>query len=105
MSFAIVSSWLEKIKEPMYEVSVSEVRVIISSFGNVVRMSAPQLDIFAEGSSRAEAWEKFLKEVDKFDDRRCLSFDIAPTRREEIERGLEAPEDEDWSEPFNGTVE
>jgi hypothetical protein len=62
-------------------------------------MSAPDLDIVTEGSSQEEAWVKFLEEIRKRDDSAWLTFDVGPTRREEIAKGLDAPEDEDWSEP------
>jgi len=78
------------------------VRVILGKFGNVVRMSAPELDIITEGSNRDEAWAKFLEVLKirfKPEDNAWFSFDVGPTRREEIEEGLNAPEDEDWTEP------
>jgi len=78
------------------------VRVILGELGDTVRMSAPELDVVAEGSNRVEAWTKFLKEIRKRDDSAWLTFDVGPTRREEIAQGLNAPEDEDWSELVEG---
>jgi hypothetical protein len=73
------------------------VRVILAELGHFVRMSAPELDIVTEGSNRQRAWAKFLREIRKRDDSAWLLFDVGPTRPEEIEEGLSAPEDEDWS--------
>lgn len=75
-----------------------DIRVIVGKLGHAVRMSAPDLDIVVEGAGRVEAWDKFLAKIKKRDDSAWLSFDVGPTRREEIEEGLNAPEDEDWSE-------
>lgn len=75
-----------------------DIRVIVGQLGHAVRMSAPDLDIVVEGIDGVEAWTKFLEEIKKRDDSAWLSFDVGPTRREEIEEGLNAPEDEDWSE-------
>jgi hypothetical protein len=101
--------WLKNITDTICiyspAVSVADVRVVISYFQNIVRMSAPQLDIFVEGSDQTKALERFFEEVSKRDDKDCLSFDIGPTRREEIEYGLDAPDDEDWSEPVDGVEE
>ena len=74
------------------------IRVFLGNFGGAVRMSAPQLDIVVEASSKEEVWPKFLSEIRKRDDGAWLTFDVSPTRREEIVEGLNAPEDEDWSE-------
>lgn len=75
------------------------VRVILGKLGQLVRMSAPAIDIVVEGASIDETWAKFLEEIGKQDYRNWMSFDVGPTRREEIEEGLNVPEDEDWSEP------
>jgi hypothetical protein len=75
------------------------VRVILGELGQLVRMSAPAIDIVVEGASIDETWAKFLEEIGKQDYRNWMSFDVGPTRREEIEEGLNVPEDEDWSEP------
>jgi hypothetical protein len=82
--------------------SRQQVRVIIGEFGSIVRMSAPSLDIVCEGSSRNEVWTKFLGEIRRRDDAAWLTFDVGPTRREEIAEGLNAPENEDWSESTEG---
>jgi hypothetical protein len=78
--------------------SRQQVRVIIGEFGSIVRMSAPSLDIVCEGSNRDEVWIKFLEEIRRRDDAAWLTFDVGPTRQEEIAEGLDAPENEDWSE-------
>jgi hypothetical protein len=80
-----------------------EIRVIVGQLGHMVRMSAPDLDIVVEGANRGEAWALFLDETKKRDDGAWLSFDVGPTRRDEIEEGLNAPEDEDWSERVGST--
>lgn len=77
------------------------IRVIVGQLGHTVRMSAPDLSIVVEGANRIEAWTKFLEEIKNRDDGAWLSFDVGPTRREEIQEGLNAPEDEDWSELVN----
>jgi len=82
--------------------SRQQVRVIIGAFGNIVRMSAPVLDIVTEGANRDQAWAKFLQQIRERDDAAWLTFDVGPTRPEEIAEGLDAPEDEDWSEPVEG---
>jgi len=81
------------------------IRVILGQLGGLVRMSAPEIGIVAEGSRPEEAWAKFLQEVRKRDDSAWLSFDVGPTRQEEIAEGLNAPEDEDWSEPVESSAE
>jgi len=74
------------------------VRVILCKVGDFVRMSAPELSIVVDGSSEGEVWERFLAKVRKRDDFVWMRFDVGPTRAEEIDAGLDAPEDEDWSE-------
>lgn len=81
-----------------------KVRVILGKFGAIFRMSAPELNIVTEGSNREEVWTKFLEETRKREDSAWLVFDVGPTRREEIEQGLNAPEDENWSE-MTGYIE
>jgi hypothetical protein len=78
------------------------VRVIVGQLGSLVRMRASELGIFVEGYTREEAWRKFLEQVRIRDDAAWLRFDVGPTRREEIEKGLDIPEDEDWSVLFEG---
>lgn len=74
------------------------VRVILGQLGGLIRMSAPEIGIVAEGSSPEQAWATFLQQVRRRDDSAWLSFDVGPTRQEEIAEGLNAPEDEGWSE-------
>ena len=74
------------------------VRVILGRFGKICRMSAPKINVVAEGSSPDEAWANFLAEVRKRNDADLLTFDIGPTTRDEIIDGLNISEDEDWSE-------
>lgn len=81
------------------------VRVILGKFGEVVRLSAPKIDIVVEGQNPDDAWAKFLAEISKREDSASLSFDIGPTRQKEIAEGLNAPEDEDWSEPVESPAE
>ncbi|MBW1995723.1 MAG: hypothetical protein JRI77_14960 [Deltaproteobacteria bacterium] len=83
--------------------SKQTVRVIVGRFGQFVRMSAPELGIVVEGSDQEEAWANFLGEIRKRDDGSWLTFDVGPTRDQEIAQGLNAPEDEDWSEPVGST--
>ncbi len=77
------------------------VRVFLGELGKLIRMSAPDLDIVVEGSNKGEAWSKFLEQIKQRNDGAWLSFDVGPTRREEIKEGLNALEDEDWSESVN----
>lgn len=74
------------------------VRVILGQFGEVVRLSAPEIGIITEGQNQDEAWAKFIIEISKREDSASLSFDVGPTRRDEIIHGLNTPEDEDWGE-------
>lgn len=78
------------------------VRVILGRFGQVVRLSAPEIGVVAEGQDPDDAWTKFLVEVSKREDSASLSFDVGPTRTGEIAAGLDAPEDEDWAELAEG---
>ena len=82
------------------------VRVILGQLGEFVRISAPEFDVVTEGSTPMEAWLKFLDEIgERFrpDENAWLSFDVGPTRPDEIAEGLNAPEDEDWSELLDDT--
>lgn len=74
------------------------VRVIVGKLGDVVRFSAPRLNIVSQAANKEQAWTKFLAEARKREDSVWLRFDVGPTRPEEMEKGLNAPEDEDWSE-------
>jgi hypothetical protein len=79
------------------------VRVIVGKLGQFVRMSAPELDIVVDGATAEEARKYFREEVAKRGHGVWLRFDVGPTRREEIEKGLDAPEDEDWPEPTDNS--
>jgi hypothetical protein len=81
------------------------VRVILAQLEGLFRMSAPEINIVTEGSRLEEAWAKFLKEVRKRYDSAWLMFDVGPTRQEEIAEGLNAPEDEDLSEPVESPAQ
>jgi hypothetical protein len=61
-------------------------------------MSAPEINVVVEGHSQEETWVNFLEEISKREDAAWLTFDVGPTRREEIRSGLDISEDEDWSE-------
>jgi hypothetical protein len=78
------------------------VRVILGRFGKTCRMSASKIDVVTEGLNPDEAWTNFLAEVRKRDDADLLTFDIGPTRHDEIMDGLNISEDEDWSESIRG---
>jgi hypothetical protein len=75
------------------------IRVILGQLGDMTRMSAPELDIVVDGSDRGQAWARFLDQIRGREDGAWLAFDVGPTRPDEIAEGLNAPEDEDWSEP------
>ena len=81
------------------------IRVFQGNLGSLVRLSAPMIDIVVEGDNFQDAWINFLDEVRKRDDSIWLTFDVGPTREEDIAKGLNAPEFEDWSEPFDGNGE
>jgi hypothetical protein len=81
-----------------WDLKKKAIRVILGRFGQIYKMSAPKKDIITEGQSPDEAWAKFLVEISKREDSASLSFDVGPTRRDEITEGLNIPEDEDWSE-------
>ncbi len=81
------------------------IRVILGQLGGLVRMSAPEIGITVEGLTAEEAWIRFLEEARKRADSAWLSFDVGPTRQEEIAEGLNAPEDEDWSQMLNNAEE
>lgn len=79
-----------------FSAEVQTVRVILGQFGEVVRLSAPEINVVTEGQNPDDAWAKFLVEISKREDSASLSFDVGPTRRDEVIQGLNAPEDEDW---------
>ncbi len=75
------------------------IRVVVAQLGAIYRISAPELAVFVEADTFRETWCKFLETVRLRDDAAWLLFDVGPTRREEIDAGLESMEDEDWAEP------
>jgi len=78
------------------------VRVIIGRLGESVRLSAPALGIVVDAADSHKAWEEFLASVTGLPGREWLSFDLGPTRAEEICEGLDAPEDEVWKDSVGG---
>jgi hypothetical protein len=77
------------------------IRVILGRLGEIYRMSAPKIGIATEGSNIAEAWKTFFDEINKRKDYANLTFDVGPTRRDEIAEGLNISEDEDWSDTLS----
>jgi len=75
------------------------IRVVIGRLGSIVRLSAADLDIVADGATWEEAWGEFVGAVRQRDDVSWLSFDVGPLRPNEVESALDAPEDESWAEP------
>jgi hypothetical protein len=102
-----VPPFLGPVPEPYMETSrwvdrcfpVRTIRVILGRLGSAFRLSAPELDIVVDGDTIAGAWHSFLEAVRGRDDTAWLAFDVGPTRRDEVEQGLDAPDDEDWAEP------
>ena len=78
------------------------VRGILGRWGPLWRVSAPTLDIVAEGQSLTDAWVRFLHAMHARKDHVWYSFDIGFTRPEEISQALDAPEDESWNERLSG---
>lgn len=78
--------------------AIRNVRVVFGRLGSLFRLSASELDIVSDGQTLEEAWGAFLGEIRKHDDAAWMTFDVGPTRPEEIHAGLDAPEDEDWAE-------
>lgn len=83
-------------------VEMRQVRVILGTWGPLTRLSAPDLDLVAEGPDFPQAWDAFLEKVGTRQDSPWLIFDVGPTRPEEISEGLDVPEDEIWSESLDG---
>lgn len=82
---------------------VRQIRVIVGYLPpNIVRLSAPEIDVVADGSDFEQAWADFVNAVRDRQDSPWLAFDVGPTRAEEVAEGLNAPEDEDWAEPVEG---
>ena len=77
------------------------IRVILGRLGEIYKMSAPKIGIVTEGLNIAEAWKTFFAEISKLKDSAYLTFDVGPTRSDEIAEGLNIPEDEDWSESLS----
>jgi len=74
------------------------VRVVVGYLGDVVRVSAAELGIVADGHSVESGWDAFLDMVSLRSDASWLAFDVGPTRTHEVDGGLDAEEDEDWSQ-------
>jgi len=77
--------------------AIRVVRVILGRLGDCVRISAPDLDIVVDDADIESGWTRFLASVRARPDAGWLAFDVGPTRPEELDAGLDAPEDEDWS--------
>jgi len=80
-------------------VELKSVRVVVARLGGLVRLSAPALDVVVDCASLEEAWRSFLDTMAARPDGPWLTFDIGPTRREEINEGLDVDPDESWAEP------
>ncbi|MCP4711646.1 MAG: hypothetical protein GY869_23760 [Planctomycetes bacterium] len=78
------------------------IRVVVGNFGSFYRLSAPDLDMVVDDESFEQAWSEFLSNVRERKDGACLTFDVAPTRPEEVAEGLNASEVEDWSGVMDG---
>jgi hypothetical protein len=94
-----LSCWSDALKEfvAIYPPN-KHIRVITGKLGSTIRMSAPSLNIVVDGANQQEVWEKFVNTVRQRSDSDWLTFDVGPTRAEEIQEGLDAPEDEEWPE-------
>jgi len=79
-------------------IEMREIRVILGHWGPLVRLSAPDLELIADGKDFDEAWAHFLKLVTSREDSPWLTFDVSPLRDDEISAALNAQEDEDWNE-------
>lgn len=101
-----LSCWSDAIKElvAIYPPN-KHIRVITGRLGSTIRMSAPSLNIVVEGATPQEAWGKFINIVKSRQDSAWLTFDVGPTRAEEIQEGLDAPEDEEWPEMSDNSEE
>lgn len=78
--------------------TVRSVRVVLGKLGASYRLSAPVLNVVQEAPTIEEAWKAFLAAVRLRDDAANLTFDVGPTRPDEIDQGLDAPEFEDWAQ-------
>ena len=84
-------------------IPIRTVRVVVGHLGSAIRMSAPEIGVFVERDTIQGTWAAFLDAVRDRDDAGWLAFDVGPTRPEEIEEGLDAPEDEEWAQLFGET--
>jgi hypothetical protein len=67
--------------------------------GNLFKFSAPDIDVHVEGATIEDAWKGFVNVVSIRSDAAWLTFDVGPTRPDEIDAGLDADDDEGWDEP------
>jgi hypothetical protein len=101
-----LSRWSDALKEFVVIYPPNKhIRVIIGKLGSTIRISAPSLNITIDGTTQQEVWEKFLNVIKRRDDSAWLTFDVGPTRAEEIQEGLDAPEDEEWPEMSDNSEE
>ena len=82
-------------------IEMQQVRVVLGKWGDLVRLSAPELDMTTDGIDFNEAWDKFLHLVTQLQNSSWLTFDVGPLRDNEISEALNAPEDERWNETSN----
>ena len=93
------ANWSNVLKEYLVVYPPNKhVRVIIGKLGSSIRISAPNLDLIVDGLTLQEVWEKFINKVRQRSDSNWLTFDVGPTRAEEIQEGLNVLEDEEWPE-------
>ncbi|UCE61090.1 MAG: hypothetical protein JSU63_04935 [Phycisphaerales bacterium] len=92
--------YVERSVCPAGFVVVRTVRVVVGRLGRLFRLSAQELGVVVDAETFESAWVEFLRVIRDRADAPWLTFDVGPTRREEITRGLDAPEDEDWAEPL-----
>jgi hypothetical protein len=69
-------------------VEMRHVRVVFGKLGSFVRLSAPDLGVVAEGDSFEKAWGSFIGVILQRSDSAWLTFDVGPTRSEEVTEGL-----------------
>jgi len=78
-------------------VEMRQVRVVVGDWGPLVRLSAPDLDLVAEGDGFDEAWREFVQSVALRPDSAWLMFDVSRVRDDEASEALNAQEAELWS--------
>ncbi len=78
-------------------IEMKQVRVIVGQWGPSVRLSAPDLDLVADGQDFSQAWSVFLKEVIRRPDSAWLTFDVGSLREAELHLAVDAAEDETWA--------